>query len=48
VDVRSYSSLINATSYMTGWLCKIKLSSPSEFEELLSAEAYKAHCDGSS
>jgi glycine cleavage system H protein len=29
-----------------GWLCKIKLSTPSEFEALMSAEAYKAHCEG--
>ena len=31
---------------MIGWLCKVKLSSPSEFETLLTAEAYKAHCEG--
>jgi glycine cleavage system H protein len=29
-----------------GWLCKIKLSGPQEFETLLNAEAYKAHCEG--
>ena len=29
-----------------GWLCKIKLTSPAEFEELLDDAAYKAHCEG--
>jgi hypothetical protein len=29
-----------------GWLCKIKLSDPAEFETLLDSEAYKAHCSG--
>lgn len=33
---------------VTGWLCKIKLSNPSEFEALLSEKAYKAHCEGES
>lgn len=32
----------------TGWLCKIKLSNPSEFESLLTEKAYKAHCEGES
>ena len=31
-----------------GWLCKIKLSTPQEFETLLSEQAYKAHCEGES
>jgi glycine cleavage system H protein len=30
----------------TGWLCKVKLSDPAEFEALLNEEAYKAHCEG--
>lgn len=33
---------------MTGWLCKIKLSAPSEFDSLLNEQAYKAHCEGES
>jgi len=32
----------------TGWLAKIRLSQPNDFEALLSAEAYKAHCEGQS
>ena len=31
---------LDSSSY-TGWLCKIQLSSPAEFEALLSEEAYK-------
>jgi glycine cleavage system H protein len=29
-----------------GWLAKIKLSNPGEFDKLLSAEGYKAFCEG--
>lgn len=29
-----------------GWLCKVRLADPQEFESLLNAEAYKAHCEG--
>ncbi|KAK6907731.1 glycine cleavage system H protein [Kwoniella mangroviensis CBS 10435] len=38
--------LLNKASEGNGWLAKIKLSDPSEFEALLNAEAYKAHCEG--
>ena len=31
-----------------GWLAKIKLSNPGEFDQLLNGEAYKAHCEGES
>jgi hypothetical protein len=31
-----------------GWLCKLRLTSSSEFDTLLNAEAYKAHCEGES
>lgn len=31
---------------LEGWLAKIKLSNPGEFDQLLSAEAYKAFCEG--
>jgi len=30
----------------TGWLAKIELSNQGEFDTLLNAEAYKAHCEG--
>ncbi|KAL7420625.1 glycine cleavage system H-protein subunit [Cryptotrichosporon argae] len=39
-------SLLNKKPESDGWLAKIKLSNPAEFEQLLSAEAYKAHCEG--
>ncbi|WWC96492.1 glycine cleavage system H protein [Kwoniella sp. B9012] len=38
--------LLNKAPEGNGWLAKIKLSDPSEFEALLNAEAYKAHCEG--
>lgn len=34
-------ALVNQHPYIDGWLVKIKPDSPSELEELLSAEAYK-------
>ncbi|ORY31815.1 putative glycine dehydrogenase [Naematelia encephala] len=40
-------SLLNKSPQKDGWLAKIQLSSPAEFEALLSDEAYKAHCEGS-
>ena len=33
------------TYHWLAWLCKIKLSNPSEVEGLMDAEAYKAHCE---
>ncbi|KAK4052943.1 glycine cleavage system H-protein subunit [Microbotryomycetes sp. JL221] len=38
--------LLNKSAEQDGWLAKIKLSNPSEFEQLLSQEAYQAHCEG--
>ncbi|WWC62903.1 glycine cleavage system H protein [Kwoniella dejecticola CBS 10117] len=38
--------LLNKAPEGNGWLAKIKLSDPAEFEALLSDEAYKAHCEG--
>lgn len=34
--------LINSDPYGDGWMIKIKISEASQFDELLSAEAYKA------
>ncbi len=34
--------LVNKSPESDGWLCTIKLTSPNEFETLLSEEAYKA------
>lgn len=39
-------SLLNKSPEKDGWLCKVKLSDPAEFNDLLSSEAYKAHCEG--
>ena len=33
--------LLNKSPEENGWLCKIKLNNPAEFEELLDEEAYK-------
>jgi glycine cleavage system H protein len=33
--------LVNKSPEADGWLCTIKLSTPGEFETLLSEEAYK-------
>ncbi|WWD18774.1 glycine cleavage system H protein [Kwoniella shandongensis] len=38
--------LLNKAPQGDGWLCKVKLSDPAEFEALLEADAYKAHCEG--
>ncbi|KZT40097.1 hypothetical protein SISSUDRAFT_1044704 [Sistotremastrum suecicum HHB10207 ss-3] len=37
--------LLNKVDDEKGWLCKVKLSNPSEVEGLLTADAYKAHCE---
>ncbi|KAL5495174.1 GCV3 [Sanghuangporus weigelae] len=39
--------LINKSAEDKAWLCKIKLSNPSEVEDLMDAEAYKMHCESS-
>ncbi|SGZ22473.1 BQ5605_C022g09491 [Microbotryum silenes-dioicae] len=39
--------LLNKSAHDEGWLAKIKLSNPSEFEQLLNDDAYKAFCAGS-
>ncbi|KAJ9105556.1 hypothetical protein QFC19_003538 [Naganishia cerealis] len=47
-QLHDQANLLNKDSEGRGWLCKIKLSNPSEFEALLTDKAYKAHCDGES
>ncbi|KAI9060161.1 hypothetical protein FKP32DRAFT_1595551 [Trametes sanguinea] len=37
--------LLNKSPEEKGWLCKIKLSNPSELEQLLTEEEYKEHCE---
>jgi len=36
--------LLNKSAEEAGWLCKIKLSEPSEMDDLMVEQAYKAHC----
>ncbi|KAI0375366.1 hypothetical protein BV20DRAFT_1009741 [Pilatotrama ljubarskyi] len=38
-------SLLNKSPEEKGWLCKIKVSNPSELEELMTEEEYKKHCE---
>ncbi|KAI0361220.1 hypothetical protein OH77DRAFT_1417455 [Trametes cingulata] len=37
--------LLNKSPEEKGWLCKIKVSNPSELEDLMTEEQYKAHCE---
>ncbi len=37
------AEIINSNPYSEGWIVKIKVSDPSEFEALLTAEQYKEH-----
>jgi len=38
--------LVNSEPYANGWLYQLKLSSPGELEQLMSAEAYSAQIGG--
>jgi glycine cleavage system H protein len=38
---------INSDSYGDGWMVKVKLSDPSEIDDLMDAEAYRKMLDGS-
>jgi len=38
-------SLLNQSPGDEGWLCKVKVTNPSEIEALMSEDAYKAFCD---
>jgi glycine cleavage system H protein len=39
----SQPELVNQDCYESGWICKIKISRPSEIENLLSADAYEEY-----
>tara|TARA_R110002049_G_scaffold37766_10_gene118273 strand:- start:3604 stop:3981 length:378 start_codon:yes stop_codon:yes gene_type:complete len=41
-DLDGSPESVNDDAYGSGWMVKIKLSNPSEVEDLLSAEAYQA------
>ncbi|ORY78399.1 glycine dehydrogenase [Leucosporidium creatinivorum] len=45
-ELESSPETLNSDPENEGWLAKIKLSNPGEFEQLLSEEAYKAYCAG--
>lgn len=40
-DLESAPETVNSDPYGEGWMVKIKLSNPSELDDLLSAETYK-------
>jgi glycine cleavage system H protein len=40
-ELESNPGLINADPFGDGWIIKVKVSNPAEFEELLSEEQYK-------
>jgi glycine cleavage system H protein len=40
-DLESNPETVNSDPYGAGWMIKVKISNPSEIEELLSDEAYK-------
>ncbi|EJT97912.1 glycine dehydrogenase [Dacryopinax primogenitus] len=41
----SEPGLLNKSPEERGWLARIKMSNPAEMDELLTEEAYKAHCE---
>ncbi len=42
-ELEGKEEVINSDPYEGGWIVKIKLSNPDELDDLLDAEAYKAH-----
>ncbi len=42
-ELEGNEEVINSDPYEGGWIVKIKLSNPDELDDLLDAEAYKAH-----
>jgi len=40
--------LVNTDSYGDGWLVKIRMSDPTELDELMSAEEYDEYCEAES
>jgi len=41
VEIEAEPSLINSDPYGEGWIIKVKMTNPSEVDELLDAEQYK-------
>ncbi len=44
-DLEDEPEVVNEDAYGKGWIIKIKLSNADEVNDLLDAEAYKAHID---
>jgi len=44
-ELNNQPGLLNKSAEEAGWLCKIKLSEPSEMEDLMASDAYKEHCE---
>ena len=42
-EVEADPSLVNTDPYNKGWIFKLKVKDPSQFEKLLDAAAYQAH-----
>jgi glycine cleavage system H protein len=38
--------LLNSDPYGAGWICRIEVSDPSELDELMDADAYRALTEG--
>jgi glycine cleavage system H protein len=47
-NVRDTPELLNKDPYGEGWLLRIRLSDPSELDDLMDAAAYQAYCDSRS
>jgi glycine cleavage system H protein len=46
--LRDKPELVNTDPYGDGWMVRIKLSNPDEFEELMSAEEYEEYTEAES
>lgn len=44
-NLENNPALVNEEPMGAGWICKVKVSDPSEFEKLLSEADYKKICD---
>lgn len=45
-DLESDPALINTDPHAGGWIFKIKIADPSQIDDLMDADAYKAHIGG--
>ncbi|KDQ63676.1 hypothetical protein JAAARDRAFT_189224 [Jaapia argillacea MUCL 33604] len=44
-ELNGHPGLLNKSPEVDGWLCKVKVSDPTELEALMTEEAYKEHCE---